>query len=196
MPDEFKLLQSNYDRLSILLPYYQRHPEVRGVVNLRSRFENLKLLSKIYPFNSQVIDIISRNLHTNKNEFAADEQNGFIPLTDTIDAKGDIFINNTYDDYVIDATLVNAYKLFIGECLKHHIRLYIFVSPELATNYLKRKSIKLASKIAAISHIPFFDYTDTLSIKKKVYFKDFGHLNMNGAKIYSSMVIKNITGGF
>src|ERR1700744_3286016 len=40
MPDEFKLLQSNYDRLSILLPYYQQHPEVRGIVNLRSRFEN------------------------------------------------------------------------------------------------------------------------------------------------------------
>src|SRR5689334_10740304 len=51
-PQEFKEDQESYDRLSCLLPYYKKHPEIRSIVELKSPWEKFKLLSHIYPYNS------------------------------------------------------------------------------------------------------------------------------------------------
>ncbi len=192
MPDEFKFSQDNYDRLSILLPYYESHPEIREIIGLKSKYENLKLLSMIYPFNSFAIDIISRNLHTNKNEFRPDGQNGFIPLLDTINQPGDKFVNKDYENYKPDAELLMAYNSFIKECISHHIKLFVFISPILDTHLFKNNSIKIASNIALKNKIPFLDCTDQQEFKKKIFFKDFGHLNINGARLYTTEVIRQI----
>ncbi|HET7116179.1 MAG TPA: hypothetical protein VFI29_06795, partial [Hanamia sp.] len=54
---EFNSDQKSYDRLSALLPYYYNHPELRPIIKLKSKFERIKLLSKIYPFNSMVYSV-------------------------------------------------------------------------------------------------------------------------------------------
>ena len=193
LPDEFKASPETYDRLSVLLPYYQNHPEIRSIVELRSPYEKVKLLSGIYPFNSLVLPIVSLNFHENEQEFKPDDQNGFIPLTNTINVSGDHFIDSVYHNYNIDPELVNAYRSIIKECVRHQVKLYVFVSPLLYSSVFKTKSIKIAADIALQNNIPFFDYTEDKQFKKKIYFRDFGHLNKNGAKLYTAQVITDIS---
>jgi len=43
--DELSTQKLEYDRLSALLPYYKKKPEIREVINLKSPFERYKLFS-------------------------------------------------------------------------------------------------------------------------------------------------------
>ena len=64
--EEFFKNQESYDRLSSLLPYYDRHPEMRSIIQLKSPYEKYKLLSKIYPYNSLIFTIAVGNTGFNK----------------------------------------------------------------------------------------------------------------------------------
>ena len=63
---QFKENHNEYDRLSILLPYYKNHPEIRPIIELRSRLEKYKLLSNTYPYNSTLFNTIIGNTAFNK----------------------------------------------------------------------------------------------------------------------------------
>jgi hypothetical protein len=64
--DELYSDAEEYARLSPLLPYYKNHPEIRDLIEKRSSFEKIKLLSNIYPFNSSLLAIAMGNLEVNK----------------------------------------------------------------------------------------------------------------------------------
>ena len=66
--EEFAQNQYSYDRLSSLLPYYKSHPEMRSIINLKSKYEKIKLLSQIYPYNSLMLTIAVGNSGVNKRK--------------------------------------------------------------------------------------------------------------------------------
>ena len=57
-PTAFEKNENGLDELSILLPYYRSHPEIRSIVNERNRFEWIKAYSDLYRFNSLPLKII------------------------------------------------------------------------------------------------------------------------------------------
>ncbi len=187
--EEFDVNPQGYDHLSVLLPYYDQHPEIRSIIVQRSRFENIKLLSKTYPFNSQLLSILNRNIYKNKNEFKADSLSGFIPLKDTIKTK---FTGEYYKDVRTDPNYIHIYKEFLDDCLKRRIKLYVFISPILPEMHSQTSTIKIALKIANDTHVPFFDFSNDYRFKKNIYFFDNEHMNINGAKLFTSMVIEKI----
>ncbi len=67
-PEDFAYNAYEYDRLSLLLPYYQAHPEIAEIVSLKGPFEKIKLRSAIYPYNSMIFRIVMGNLEYNKKE--------------------------------------------------------------------------------------------------------------------------------
>jgi hypothetical protein len=76
--EDFRKLKDSYDRLSALLPYYKDHPEIREIVDLKSRIERIKMLSRIYPFNSTLSYIILGNTEYNRKR--RNEINGYVPF--------------------------------------------------------------------------------------------------------------------
>ena len=62
-----------YDQMASLLPYYRTHKEIQPLVEMKSPFEKIKLLSEIYPFNSQLLTISVGNLKMNKKRVADDK---------------------------------------------------------------------------------------------------------------------------
>lgn len=58
---EFEYYAPNYEKLSVLLPFYKTHPEIRSTVNLRGEFESIKLWFQMYPFNSTLLSICLGN---------------------------------------------------------------------------------------------------------------------------------------
>jgi hypothetical protein len=186
---EFSDDRRDYDRLSALLPYYKTHPEIRSMVDLKSPYEKLKLRSRIYPFNSMLFTIAIGNAELNKKRRG--DINGYIPLADVWrKPMGD---GNTFTNYNVDSNKVRIYRLFIQECIKAKVKLYIVCSPLfIKPDYVNSSSV-LGKKIADENNIRFFDFAkDSTFLNNPDFFADFSHLNYNGALVFSNKLIDSI----
>lgn len=187
--EEFKQNKDSYSRISSLLPYYKRHPEMRSIIEMKSSHEKIFLLSAIYPFNSSVLSILIGNMDINKKR-RGDIQ-GYIPLTNKWDKL--IQIYNCPLKYDIDSTMVNLYRSFIHDCINSKVKLYIVCSPSFALYNRKDYSILLGQEIAKKNGVQFFDYSnDPFFIKHANLFSDTRHLNDDGAKCFTKFLINKI----
>jgi hypothetical protein len=185
----FKYQQDSYDRLSILLPFYKNHPELRTIIESRSPFERYKLQSKIYPFNSMIFKIAIGNTEFNKNR--NEDIKGYVPLTRTLDES----IRNVdfSKKYEIDSNKVKCYESFINDCKSVNAKLYIVCSPYFFNSIGTDSSMMIAKKIASAHNIDFFDFSkDELFLKNPKYFDDTVHVNFAGSKIFSNKLIDSI----
>lgn len=195
-PDNVKYLIDAYDKLSILLPYYSIYPELRPVVRLRGSFENVKLLSAIYPFNSNIINILRFNTSTNSSRKKDFE--GYIPIKDKEMNLG--MIKNEPElipNAVIDTNMTNALKNIISICVEKKIKLIVVSSPIFHTTKEKRNLVNPLADVALnIMHkknVTHFDYSyDSLFIGRLDLFADKKHLNEKGATVFSRSLVKRI----
>ena len=108
---EFMKDQDSYDRIASLLPYYEEHPEIRSIVQLKSPFEKYKLLSKIYPYNSLLFTVAVGNADFNRDRAYGDDQSGYVPLTNTW--KWALISDTSFSKYELDTTKIEILKSFI-----------------------------------------------------------------------------------
>lgn len=186
---EFVKNQDSYDRISSLLPYYGTHPEMRSIIELKSPYEKLKLLSTIYPYNSSMLIIAGGNaMFTIKRR---KDINGYIPITKIW--NGPIQIYDSSIKYEIDNNKVKVYESFIQDCINSKVKLYIVCSPHYIKSNHTDYSIILGREIAKKNNINFFDYSkDYVFINNSNLFADIAHLNDTGAKAFSNMLIDSI----
>ena len=181
--------QSSYDRISALLPFYQNHPEIREIVKLKSPFENIKLLLKIYPYNSLIFSILAGNSELNKQR--------------TLDIKGymksskvwfePIKTVNLHPIHYLDSTKVKIYESFIKECVTSNIKLYVVCSPSFLKYNNIPNDILMGEQVANKYHIKFLNFLqDTNIINNNKYFQDPYHMNYEGAQTFSNLVVDEI----
>jgi hypothetical protein len=191
--DELDFKQESYDRLSELLPYYKTYADLAPIVKLRGPFEQYKLRSQIYPFNSLLLSIAIGNTSFNKKRFV--EINGYLPLIGTY--KNPITQEKKAQYEEIDSNKVNIYKAVINDCKAQQVKLIFTISPYLQNKKVTRSTI-LAKQIALANNVPFFDHShDAVFVLKPRYFWDMVHLNSEGALIFTHQVIteiKNVPG--
>lgn len=186
---EFLKDQNSYDRISSLLPYYRSHPEMRSIIELKSPYEKLKLLSHIYPNNSLLLIIAGGNAMFSEKK--REDINGYMPLTKVWNDS--IQNENTPVKYEIDSTKIKVYQLFIQDCINSKVTLYIVCSPYFIKFNHIDYSVNLGEGIAKKYNIPFFDYSkDSIFINNSKLFADPLHLNDEGAKIFSNMLTDTI----
>ncbi len=186
--DELNYEKASYDRLSSLLPYYRDHPEIRNVIELKSPYEKLKLVSEIYPFNSSLITIVIGNTEINKTR--KKDREGYVPLMgylgDTIKSKIEI------RSELPDTNKVNAILEIIQYCNMHKIQL-IFIQSPIFAKVKKTKSTDLAEHLFKQNKVPFWDYlNDPFFLHNPDYFQDKDHLNDLGATCFSKLIVKRL----
>lgn len=187
----FEFRQEDYDRLSSLLPYYDSHPEIHDIVELKSTFEQYKLKSQIYPYNSLLTTIAIGNLEYNKNRGKnKGAYKGFVPL-------GSIWENNLDSveikkHYEIDYNKQIVFEEFIKLSCDKEIPLVVVYSP-VYYQYEKDYSIDICKGICEKYNVNFIDYSkDSDFLKNRNLFQDKSHLNSNGAKLLTTKVLKSI----
>lgn len=188
---EFMKDQEGYDRISSLLPYYNKHPEMRSIIQLKSPYEKYKLLSKTYPYNSLIFTIAVGNAGFNKSRENHNDENGYVPLTKIW--KGQISTDTSSVKYELDSTKINIFRSFIKDCVNSNVKLYIILSPVFTKYAFEDRSVVIAQEIAKKINIPFYDFSnDAVFLNDAGLFADRSHLNDGGAKIYSNKVIDKI----
>jgi hypothetical protein len=194
-PENIVYYSDSYDKLSILLPYYSEYPSIRQLILLRSQYEKCKLISAVYPYNSDIINIIRYNTNTHsarKRDFG-----GYIPII------GKALSNNMLkrepaikNDPIIDTNLVIALKNIIEICKEKNIVLFIFNSPfyfnKLDTDQTKSVA-KISLEIIKDNNVEYTDYSKDSAFSKHMnWFADYSHLNKAGADAYSNIVVNKI----
>lgn len=202
-PCSVKLYNGDYERLSILLPYLEKYPELLPLIIQRSPFERIKLISAIYPFNSHIINLIRFN--TNTHSARKRDNEGYVPLTgkelnfDLINKSSNLLQNENDVNQIADTNKLNALKNIIYLCQQHYIKLIIINSPVFHYKNDKPWEISLACKqalkILQDEKVEFLDFTRDPDFADRLdLFADVGHLNDKGAKVFTSKLsclIKN-----
>lgn len=187
MKKEFEKEQGSYDRLSALLPYYNTHPELRPIIRLKSKFENYKLLSQIYPYNSSLLTIAIGNTEYNKKRDNNTE--GYIPLKNVWTAP----ITSTREtNYEFDSIKIDTYRKFINDCRNAGVQVFVVCSPTFEKNENPDKSIQLAKEIALENNVHFIDYSNNPVFFNNQFFADADHLNNEGAIEFSKMLVDEL----
>lgn len=159
------------------------------------------MMSSIYLFNSDIINIIGFN--TNTQAARRHDFEGYIPLNEVLDPE----ILNIKPVYVsqsimktessLDTNMVYALENIISICKVKNIALYIINSPVYHTvNEIHPpafEAAKISLDIIHRNHVNFLDFSDDPAfVGHPELFADKGHLNDKGAKIFSNMVINSL----
>jgi hypothetical protein len=188
---EFVKNQDSYDRISSLLPYYRKHPEIRSIVELRGPFEKFKMISNIYPFNSSILSIAIHN-NAEYNNTQSEDIKGYMPLTKIWNEP--IKTDSNFVQYELDSVKVKAYDSFINGCINSRVKLYIVCSPSFIKYTYKEYSVTIGQEIAERNNIKFYDFSnDSNFINNSSLFQDVGHLNNEGATLFSNRLIDKIS---
>jgi hypothetical protein len=187
-PDDLKYYTFEYERLSLLLPYYQANPEISRVVDFRGPFEKIKFISAIYPYNSLILQIAIGNLEYNKKRVP--DNKGFVPLFKIM--KHEIIDTSYIATSIIDENKIRALKDIISTCKQKNIDLIFVYSPIwsiIQDSYYNA----IISNLCYENGIVYMDMSnDSIFINNPDYFSTIDHLNNEGAKVFSNMLIDKI----
>ncbi len=188
IPYEFEPSSDSYERLSCLLPYYDGHPELREICELRGRFEKYKLLSKIYPYNSKLF--FSLKTMFNVKQKTADESKikGYYPVEKVFKVtKKYVTPSNE-----IDSLKLSYFKKILADCKQANVKLVVCVSPIFIQYASTPKSIAITKQLCELNKVPFYDYSTSKIFDDEKYYSDYHHLNRLGATLYTRMVLSHL----
>ncbi len=192
-PEFLQTYKKRYDLLSDLYPYYFLHKKVIGdILKYKSRYEKIKLLSKLFQYNSTIVHIIKYwFIHQNSHK-------GYRPLKGEIPysvLKNINSKNETQNDNLkIDTVFVNNFKKFINTTLQSNTVLIFMVSPVIyKSNIENNKSFALIEEITKTFDIPMLNYrNDPSFLGKNKLFRDESHLNDIGAHVFTKKVAHDL----
>jgi lysophospholipase L1-like esterase len=173
---------------SSLGPLYFHCDTVSNIIDAISPSEKCKYLSRIYPFNSTVDDIIYSFLKGNNN--AQIKNKGYVPIKESFH-----LLTLTEEDLQgkeFDTAKIEYIERFIELCKSQNIKIIIVRSPAYyikTTNYSNLVYERLNKRIG----IEIWDYEqDSSFLSHREYFKDALHMNQRGATIYSQIIAKRL----
>jgi hypothetical protein len=189
-PTAFEANENGLDELSILLPYYHSHPEIRSIVNERNRFEWAKTYSYLYCYNSLPLKIIFNNI---SNERDAGETNGYVPLMIHKEIIPEI-PDSLPPSHPVDSSIVDCFKEMTRLAKEHGTRLTVVISPIFYKLPENLQTIVIAKAICDEEKISFLDYSNAQEFLSHgpQMFLDMGHLNDSSASIFSTILADDL----
>jgi len=173
-------------KLASLLPHHN-NATIHEFLKYNGRFESLKLLSNVYPYNSIFTSLLLGVTSFNKKR--AGDYKGYIELTGAVkDSLTDLKESN-----IVDKNKVKELTRILFKLDKRHIPSVIVMSP-LHYNYSNNAlTIKLCRQICSkFKSTKFVYFGDAPICKQGKYFMDNWHLNAAGAKLFSEAMISPI----
>jgi hypothetical protein len=178
----------NTERLSILMPYCASHKAINEVMDLRGPFEKVRSLSKIYPFNSQLLQMLYSFIG-DKNT-SVDLLKGYTPLEGKMTEYQRI--TSKANNYELDPLKIRYVTKIISLCKQNNIRLVIINSPSILNSEGESMSFDVIGEIGKEYDIEVWNYENDERFLKADYIHDAYHLNDEGAHVYTSAIASRL----
>lgn len=175
---------SGIERANSLAPYCGMSDACDEMLKLSGNYWAYQL-SMVYRYTGSLPNLLTGKLGS-MNRI----QKGWKPMDGVMDTTG--VIAEEYP-FPIDSQRVALLERFIADCQQHHIQLILVESPMFICS--KQDVFKFPRDLAAKHHIEFIDhYRDSDFVGHAEYFYDFGHLNRQGAELFSTKLSKELKG--
>jgi len=181
-----------YEKLSMLLPYINNHPELTKYIREISEWENVKLFSKTYPYNSTVFVSLHDYLFADK---LPQDDNGYFPLDRTMSKKDfDTYRAKkiVYDEkrekmkVPFDVKAIKYYEYFLNQVDSLQIPTYVVISPTLLKEPATKEKLLIESIAKRYKYVRFLDYSGDQKYNNHFdKFADEFHLNTKGSTEFS-----------
>jgi hypothetical protein len=186
--------KTNYEKLSVLLPYKDNYAVCKKLVAKRSNTETYKWVSGIYPFNSMVYSLLTNKLFESKLKHVT----GFIPIQNKeIDITKDTtaLFNNIKD--TTDVLNFESLASLLQLCKNKKIELLFINSPVFSGKSERlinqTKAAQLALQMITEAGFQYWDFTDDKRLVTDArLFADQLHLNAAGADFYTSIFAEKL----
>lgn len=175
-----------YQNTRYLTPYYHNSEWAHCYINSESVKMSIRMMSYMYGYNSKLLNYMFPLLtHTSAT------QHGYTPLSS--DGKNyPIMVHEPESD---KGQVFHPYLVMLDEtlkrCRKGNVNIQLYISPDYSVkNNLTRQAESAIKNVAKRNNVRCFDYHSDISfMRDSTLFKDSGHLNEKGARIFTKMVI-------
>lgn len=181
------LEKSSYERAGFLRPFYYSHPEIRTLVNNISPYERFFLTSKIYAFNSSFYYLFRpymvKGIDGNKDDKGWKTSNEVM-------VKSNNGIQKIKTNFKINENTLKLFKNFTDDLLSKNCKVFLVISPNYGFSVESTSTIHY---IKTMKNITVLDHSnDYMFVNNNSYYKDFEHLNTDGAIKYSKIISSEI----
>lgn len=179
-------------------PGTESYARVRTLTSLTCRdsllqesdpWERLRMLSRIFPYNSSLLEFAMSSFSTGSPYDSPGQDNGYIPQHHTI--KADAQAPRIHEAKTASTIKLN---LLADLMTRYKGRIIFFTSPSFRVRHEFDAACKQIEHIARQHGVPYFDMrNDTTVTGKPELWDDYDHLNDTGARLYSAHVAHIIT---
>lgn len=183
------LSENSNDRLSILNPFYKDYSYCSYVVNKKSEYEFMKCCFNSYLYNSFLYDYLSCIVKP-KNDY---EYGRYLPLSGT-DEDLTLQERDLSEAFPYSPDLAFDFSNTLNICKEKGVKVVLVFTPRYEkSDYSNLENYEQLKNIANYNGaILIEDYYRNPKINKECYFKDFAHLNDDGAKIFSVLLAQRL----
>ncbi len=167
--------------------FYGISDDLDAIINdISPNIKKIKLRSNIYRYNNSWQWLIHSYINNEKNNL-----DGYrpMPIKENIEMRPNYIPEISFS---VDRVNLKYLNNIVKVCKQKNIKLFISISPSLVIANKNRFNIWVNGYCKQKS-IPLIDKTnDNEFIKHAELFYDYGHLNSNGAKIFTNKIISSI----
>jgi len=176
-----------------LYPYYHHDPEVRQLLRGNEDLASLKFLVPLYSYNRKIFNVSKGYLLKTKPR-----ANGFRPIDGSMHPAEAKRISEGFNASITETPFPSAdpyaldcFRDFAATCSDLGIALFFVYSPVYAPSelwfehYVQRLAIEHQIRYISYAEDKVFNWSDSL-------FKDGGHLNRDGAILFTSDLMRRI----
>ena len=175
------------DGISDLNPWYRSNRVCKDAILLKSRYENIKMLSYLYAFNSKFVEYVYKCLFPDYQY----EYGGYAPLYGEMKNE-QIDMRKFKDD--LDLLCLESLNKTLARCKRNSVDVvFVYTTRfergpyESLSQYEALNTAILNSGYKVITEI----YRDE-SLMNPMYFKDPAHLNNDGAIRFTNLLINKL----
>ena len=179
----------NGEKLSNLCILYKNNESVREVINRENYSKGVALrLSNLYRYNSLLLAIAKSFVSSSS---VIKENAGYVPLFAKWSFDVETLENNENPDYL--PLKEEFYRKLLGQAKEADIPVVVFNSPDYRLFKYPAKWEDKVAKICKDYDVPFINHEhDSLFMAHKEWFNEPFHLNDEGARAYTSLVVNEI----
>lgn len=185
-----RMLDNDYSfgNLNELYPYYSDDEFYKDLIIQEDPNNRYKMLSRMYRNNSKLVDLASFFIlpdYVQDNGYAALPSNGYkFPQLSSVEYT----VNTKVDSSEVEL-LLNCIKICEGK----NVDLIFSVSPRFQiSNVCYVNSFVILKRLLEKNDIPFIYMGDNSVIKDSVMYKDYAHLNHDGAVAFTNLFINEL----
>ncbi|MDN3643382.1 hypothetical protein QWY87_11770 [Lutimonas halocynthiae] len=182
-------LDEAYERAGFLRPFYYKHPEIRPIIDKISFFEKYLMISQLYSYNSSFYYLLRpfliKGIDGNRNDKGWKTKSGNIANTENLEIE---HINR--NNKKINDNTLKEFNNFINSLVDHGCEIYVVISPIYGENIESTSSMEYLESMDMLTVINLGNKSDLYNNPN--YFKDPGHLNVQGAIEFSKILSHKI----